>query len=86
MEKKKDVTNQFYRVCYGLFIALAIYQLIFSKDYVDAGSSMGIALIFDPFNRSITWSDKPSWQRIWLISHLFIAMTILGYGIGRNFI
>lgn len=85
MEKSKDLTNGFYRVCYALFIVLALYQIIFKKDFIEAATSLGIALIFDPFNRTVSWPDRPMWQRIWTLSQLFVAAALLGYGISLDF-
>ena len=84
MEKKKDVTQGFYRIAYVLFILLAIYQVIVRKDFIDAATNLGIALIFDPFNIKVSWSDRPQWQRAWLIIHLAIAAALLGYGISLD--
>lgn len=84
MEKKKDVTNGFYKVCYGLFIVLAIYQIFVRNDFIEAAICLGIAPIFDPFDRNITWHERPKWQRIWLMLHLFITAAVLGYGISKG--
>lgn len=84
MEKKKDVTQGFYRIAYVLFILLAIYQVIVRKNFIDAATNLGIALIFDPFNIKVSWSDRPQWQRAWLIIHLAIAAALLGYGISLD--
>ena len=81
MEKNEDVTHRFYRIAYLLFILLAIYQLVIQKDFIDAATNMGIALIFDPFNTKLAWTDRPQWQRAWLIVHLAIAAALLGCGI-----
>lgn len=81
MEKKKDVTPQFYRVVYVLFVLLALYQILGRKDFIDGASSMGIALIFDPFDQSVSWNNRPTWQKAWLLVHLGIAAALLGYGI-----
>lgn len=40
----------FYRIAYGLFLALAAYQALLRDDPVGAAGSAGIGLIFDPFN------------------------------------
>lgn len=81
MEKKKDVTTSFYKIAYALFVLLAMYQLFFRKDYIGGASSLGIALIFDPFDQSKTWNDRPFWQKSWLIVHLGVTAAFLGYGI-----
>ena len=73
-----------FRIMYVLFLLLAVYEIIFKKDYVQAASQLGIALIFDPFNQQISWSDRPIWQRAWLIIHLAITAALFGFGIGLN--
>jgi hypothetical protein len=83
-EESKDRTSIFNRLAYGLFIVLAIYQIIFRVDYIDAASSMGIALIFDPFDQTVKWPQRPIWQRAWLIIHLLIAISLLVYGIALD--
>lgn len=81
IQKSRDISPQFNRVVYALFILLAVYQLIVRNDFIDGASSMGIALIFDPFDQTVTWNDRPLWQRAWLLFHLGIAAALLGYGI-----
>ena len=80
METSKDYTPRFYRFLYVMFILLGIYQVAMNSDFIQGASSFGIALIFDPFNHQVTWSDRPSWQRLWLYVHLGIAAAVLGYG------
>lgn len=84
METKKDATTVFYRFAYVMFILFAVYQISVSKDFIGAASSMGIALIFDPFNRKITWNDRPLWQRAWLIIHLAIVAALFGYAVALS--
>lgn len=81
-EQNKELTDYFYKIGYSLFIVLAFYQLLFRNEWIDAASSMGIALIFDPFGHKIAWNDRPLWQKIWLFVHLGIAAALLGFGIG----
>jgi hypothetical protein len=73
-----------FRIMYILFLMIAAYEIIFKKDYVQAASQLGIALIFDPFNQQISWSNRPVWQRAWLIINLAITAALLGFGIGLN--
>lgn len=81
IEKKTDLTSRYYRVVYVLFIVLGLYQVLARKDFIDGASSIGIALIFDPFNRAVPWGERPLWQRAWLVIHLAVAAALLGYGI-----
>ena len=61
-----------YRMAYGMFLLLVIYYL-FRGDVENATINMGIALIFDPFGANVKWQDRPLYQRVWLLLHLFLA-------------
>lgn len=40
--------------------------------------NLGIALAFDPFDQSVSWKERPLYQRAWLIVHLvLLAMAAL---------
>jgi len=65
------------RIMYGLFVAMSMYFLIANKDYGTAMSNLGIALIFDPFDSKVLWTNRPIWQRAWLIVHVVIVFTLL---------
>lgn len=84
MNTQKDISLPFNRLIYNLFIVLAIYQIGMRQDFIDAASSMGIALIFDPFNPSISWKDRHVWQKAVMFLHLGIAAAFLGYGISQG--
>ncbi|MFN5557097.1 MAG: hypothetical protein ACK48F_12850, partial [Chryseotalea sp.] len=56
-----------------------------NKDYIQAASSMGIGLAFDPFDSEIKWNNRPSWQKAILFIHLALVATMLGFGIGLKF-
>lgn len=79
---KRDLSQVFYRIAYTLFMLLALYQIIINKDYIEAATNMGIGLIFDPFNPKVSWTDRPVWQRAWLIVHLAMAAALFGYVVG----
>jgi hypothetical protein len=74
----------FNKFLYTGFILLAIFQSFFSKDFMQAASSLGIALAFDPFNTDQKWNDRPMWQKIVLIIHLSVLAGLFGYTIGSN--
>jgi hypothetical protein len=42
---------------------------------------MGIALIFDPFNPSVKWQQRPVYQKGWLLIHLALTFAGLFYTI-----
>jgi hypothetical protein len=45
---------------------------------------MGISLAFDPFDSTVTWKLRPTWQRAWLFVLLAIAAAGFGMEIGTN--
>lgn len=64
--------TNFNKILYLSFILLGgIY--LFQKDIGQTLLYFGIALAFDPFNIEQKWNDRPTWQKIVLISHLSIV-------------
>ncbi len=82
--KSITMKTSFNKILYIGFLLLGLFQALFSKDYMQAGSSIGIALAFDPFDQEQKWSDRPTWQKAVLIVHLAVAGLLLGYAIGWN--
>lgn len=72
--KAKNITPIFNRMAYGLFILLSIYFAVFSKNYPSAISNFGIALVFDPFDQTVRFPDRPLYQKVWLITHACLAL------------
>lgn len=70
----------FNRFGYGAFVLLAIYY-ISKGDYLETTSTLGIALIFDPFNQATPFNQRPKWQQAWLVVHLMLVFASLIYGI-----
>lgn len=70
--KQLTQSNRINRAGYALFMALAAYLLI-KGDYDMAVSNFGIALVFDPFDASVKWSDRPLYQRAWLLCHVSLS-------------
>jgi hypothetical protein len=66
------------------FLLLGIYQALVPKDYMQAASSLGIGMAFDPFNTEQKWKDRPTWQKAVLFIHLALVFTMFGLGIGLN--
>jgi hypothetical protein len=66
------------------FLALGLYQALMNKDYIQAASSMGIGLAFDPFDTEQKWTDRPTWQKSVLIIHLAWVAAMFGLGVGLN--
>ncbi len=74
--------TSFNKFLYIGFLLLGLFQAFFSKDYMQAASSLGIGLAFDPFNPDQKWNDRPTWQKAVLIIHLALVTAMLGFGIG----
>jgi hypothetical protein len=72
----------FNKFLYVGFLALGLYQALMNKDYIQAASSLGIGLAFDPFNTEQKWTDRPTWQKSVLIIHLAWVAAMFGLGIG----
>jgi hypothetical protein len=74
----------FNKLLYIGFLILGVYQALFSKDYMQATATLGIALAFDPFNTEQKWNERPKWQKAVLVIHLTIVAAMFGFGIGLN--
>jgi thiol:disulfide interchange protein len=77
----RDVTQKFNRIAYGVSVLLALYFLFISKDVSQAAGTLGIALIFDPFDQKLSFGKRPSYQRAWLIIHLICVLVLFGLSI-----
>lgn len=76
--EKTRMPYRFIRVMYGAFVLLSMYHLVFSRSFSDAMSCLGIALIFDPFDSSVQWAQRPLYQRGWLLLHVTAVLILLG--------
>lgn len=74
----------FNKFLYIGFLLLGLYQALYSKDFIQGASSLGIGLAFDPFDTEQKWNDRPTWQKIVLILHLALVAAMFGFGIGLN--
>jgi hypothetical protein len=74
----------FNKFLYVGFLALGLYQALLNRDYIQAASSMGIGLAFDPFDTEQKWTDRPTWQKSVLIIHLALVAAMFGLGVGLN--
>lgn len=78
------MATSFNKFLYLGFVLVGLFQAIFSKDYMQAASSLGIALAFDPFDQEQKWNERPTWQKAVLIIHLGLVAAMFGFGIGLN--
>ncbi|WP_396163884.1 hypothetical protein [Flavobacterium sp.] len=76
--------TSFNKFLYIGFVLVGIFQALFSKEYMQAVSSFGIALAFDPFDQEQKWNDRPTWQKTVLIVHLGLVAALFGFAVGLN--
>lgn len=74
----------FNKYLYIGFILLGLYQAFFSKDYMQAAASLGIALAFDPFDTDQKWDERPQWQKAVLLIHLAVVAILFGLGFTKK--
>lgn len=74
--------TKFNRILYIAFLCLGMYQSVFQQNYLEAAGAFGIGLAFDPFDQTVTWKQRPLWQKVVLIINLSLAAAMLGLGIG----
>lgn len=73
----KQVTNKTkniaavtaFRFAYVTYLILAAY-LLYIGDYEWAVFNFGVALAFDPFDTNVKWQQRPTYQKVWLFTHL----------------
>lgn len=68
----------FNRYAYVMYMVLVIYIAV-KGDYESAFTNLGIALIFDPFDPSVKWQQRPMYQRVWLLIHVTVMFAGLLY-------
>ncbi len=76
--------TNFNKILYIGFVLLSIYFIAFKRDFSDAAIQLGIALAFDPFDQTVSWKERPFWQKAVLIIHLGIVAALFGYEVGFN--
>ena len=76
-------TFNIYRLLYVSFVLISIYYLL-TWNLIEASSSLGIGLAFDPFDTNQPWKERPKWQKVWLIVHLGLVAATFGYALGYS--
>jgi hypothetical protein len=71
------------RYLYAGFCLMGLYYF-FKGNYGETAIFLGIALAFDPFDPTVTWKERPLWQRAWLIVHLAACAAAFGFEVGTN--
>ncbi len=74
------MNNSINRFLYIGFLILGVFQVFWAKDYLQAATSFGIGLAFDPFDQQTKWTERPLWQKSILIVQLIIVLLLFGLG------
>jgi hypothetical protein len=67
------------RVGYGLMLIISCMAAFYWKDYAGCMCALGLALVFDPFDATLPFVDRPLFQKMWLIMHLTLVYILLIY-------
>jgi len=70
----------FNRIVHFLMVFIGSAQWL-TGDFGSAGAAFGISLAFDPFNPAQTWSERPIFQKVWLLALLGVTFGLLIYSI-----
>jgi len=76
--------TRFNKIIYIGFVLLGLFQTIFTKNYIEAASSLGIGLAFDPFNTDQKWKERPIWQKAALLAHITLIGILFSAGLTKN--
>ena len=64
------------RYAYALYMVLVIFLAI-KGDYEWAFINLGVALVFDPFDTSVKWQNRPFYQKAWLLVHVLVMLALM---------
>ncbi len=78
----KPISANWNRVGYIAFTIAGILFTFWGSDRTQGPMFMALALIFDPYDQSVKWNERPRWTKVLLIAHLGLAAALLGYVIG----
>jgi hypothetical protein len=79
----KPIPTKWNRVGYIAFTVAGIIFTFWGSDRTQGPLFMALALIFDPYDQSVKWNERPRWMKGLLIVHLGLAAAMLGYVMGR---
>jgi len=65
---------------YIVFVLVGIVFLIL-KDFSQAVIFWGLALVFDPFDIKLAFDKRPLYQKVWLIVHLAVTLSLFVFEI-----
>ena len=73
--QSKPVAKNFNKPAYIIFIIAGIYFMI-QRDFSQAVTFWGLALVFDPFNINTPFQKRPFYQQAWLYVHAAITVAL----------
>ena len=73
--QSKPVAKNFNKPAYIIFIIAGIYFMI-QRDFSQAVTFWGLALVFDPFNINTPFKKMPFYQQAWLYVHAAITIAL----------
>lgn len=73
--KTKQKARNINKPAYVVFLLAGIYFMI-QKNFSEAATFWGLALMFDPFNTETPFKKRPAYQQLWLFVHLSITLAL----------
>lgn len=70
----KPVSQRWNIVGYLAFTIAGLLFTVWGSDSTQGPMFMALALIFDPYDQSVKWGDRPWWVRAWLLVHCIVAI------------
>jgi hypothetical protein len=71
----KPAAQNWNKPAYVAFVLLGLVFL-YAQDLSQAVIFLGISLVFDPFDIETAFQKRPLYQRVWLIVHLALVLTL----------
>ncbi|MCC5928902.1 MAG: hypothetical protein JJU28_06625 [Cyclobacteriaceae bacterium] len=68
---------RFNPLLYAALVLVSLLHFFVFNDFMSGVITLNLALAFDPFYQKQTWSERPLWQRTWLIVHVCFGIGIL---------
>lgn len=73
----KQLSPTINRIGYVLFTLIGLVKPIVSHDISEA-TTLGIALIFDPFDPTVPLGQRPWWQQALLYTQVTVTLVAVG--------
>lgn len=73
----KQISPTINRIGYVAFTFLGIVKPMMSQDFTEA-TTLGIALIFDPFDPNVPLGQRPWWQQALLYTQIAVSFAAVG--------